>query len=145
MVEDVKREQQELLAQLSYLQSMYSQQYEAVQNDIASYTIANTALQKNIDLLQSAKALGGSDIMISGEGGAYMHAKLSGSDTVMTYVGAGYLVDMDSVSAVEFIRSNQKKSEQVLNRLMSDKKRLESELLDISFKLNALRAQQGVQ
>ncbi len=145
MVEDVKREQQELLAQLSYLQSMYSQQYETVQNDIASYTIANTALQKNIDLLQSAKTLGGSDIMISGEGGAYMHAKLAGSDTVMTYVGAGYLVDMDSLSAVEFIRSNQKKSEQVLNKLMSDKKMLESELLDISFKLNALRAQQGVQ
>lgn len=133
---------QELLMQLRYLQNIYSQQYEAIENDIATYTIANTSLQRNIDLLEHSGSIENSNIIISGEGGAYIPAKISKVDKVMTYVGAGYMIEKSVADAAAFLRANQKSSEAFLNRLVSDKQRIEKELIDISFKMNALQAQQ---
>jgi prefoldin alpha subunit len=145
MPDDQKIDANEIMMQLRYLQNVYSQHYEALENDVATYTIANTSLQRNIDLLENAVTLENSNIIISGEGGAYIPAKISKVDSVMTYVGAGYLVEKSVAESSEFLRKNQKKSEEFLNRLMSDKQRIERELMDISFKLNALQAQEGQQ
>src|SRR5271154_4969880 len=136
MPDNQKFDAKEIMMQLRYLQNIYGQQYEAIENDVATYTIANTSLQRNIDLLQNAASLENSNIIISGEGGAYVPAKISKMDKVMTYVGAGYLVEKSITEASEFLRANQKKSEEFLNRLMSDKQRIERELMDISFKMN---------
>ncbi len=135
----------EIYAQLRYLQQMYSQQYEIIENDVATYTIANTSLQRNIDLLENVESMENSNIIISGEGGAYIPAKLSKVETVMTYVGAGYLVDRSVSEASVFLRANQKKSEEFLNRMMAEKQRIERELIDIAFKMNQLQAQENQQ
>ncbi len=143
MPQEQKLDPQEIMMQLQYLQNIYSQQYQAIENDVATYTIANTSLQRNIDLLDHASELENSNIIISGEAGAYIPAKVSKVDMVMTYVGAGYLVEKSVADASAFLRANQKKGEEFLNRLLSDKQRIERELMDISFKMNALQAQQG--
>ncbi len=144
MPDDQKFDAQEIMMQLRYLQNIYSQQYEVLENDIATYTIANTSLQRNLDLLDSEEVLD-SNILISGEGGAYIPAKIGKFETVMTYVGAGYMVEKSVKDASAFLRANQKKGEEFLNRLMTDKQRVERELMDISFKMNALQAQESRQ
>lgn len=136
--------QDEVIEQLRYLQGLYSQQYENLQNSIASYSMSATALQRNIELLERYGTVQNSRIMVSGEGGVYVPAKLEGADSVLTYVGGGYLVEQQPEEALGFMKENQKKGEQLLNRMLSEKKKVEGELIDIEYKLNAIayRAQQ---
>ncbi|MDE1767736.1 MAG: prefoldin subunit alpha [Candidatus Micrarchaeota archaeon] len=139
---DNQYDAQEIMMQLRYLQEVYSRQYEAIEDQIASYTVANAALQRNLDLLNSLDEIGNSAIVIGGEGGAYVPAKLGKADKAMTYIGGGYLVEKDIPDAADFLRSNQKKSEEFLHRLLADKQKIEGELMDIAFKMNALSQQQ---
>ncbi len=145
MADSQQIDPQELMMQLRYLQNIYSQQYESIENDIATYTIANTSLQRNLELLEGTGTIQNSNIIIGGEGGAYIQAKVDKVNTVLTYIGAGYMIEKSVEDATAFLRSNQRKSEEFLNRLLTEKQRLEAELMDISFKMNALQAQQGRQ
>ena len=142
MAEEQKMDPQEIMMQLKYLQNIYGQQYEALENDIATYTVANNSMQRNLDLLERSDSIQNSNIIISGEGGAYIPAKMGKMDYVITYVGAGYMVDMNVQDAAVFMRANQKKSEEFLNRLVSERQRVERELMDISFKMNQLQQSQ---
>ena len=131
----------EVLMQLRYLQNLYVQQYESLENNIATYTMSNTSLLRNIELLEKAKSVEESRIMISGEGGAYVPAKIEKVDKIMTYVGGGYLVEKALPDAIEFLKSNSKKGEEILKRMLSDKKRLETELVDIDYKIGVIQYQ----
>jgi prefoldin alpha subunit len=142
MAESQQNDPQELLMQLRYLQSVYTQQYEALESDIATYTIANTSLQRNLELVEERTEVEGANIMIGGEGGAYIPAKIGKVESVMTYVGAGYMIEKSAAEAADFLRKNQKSSEDFLSRLVAEKQRVEKELLDISFKMSALQSQQ---
>ena len=131
----------ELLMQLRYLQNLYMQQYENLENSIATYTMTNTSLLRNMELLEKSKSVEGSCILISGEGGAYVPAKIEKIDKIMTYVGGGYMIEKSVGEAIEFLKSNSKKGEEMLNRMLSDKKRLESELVDIEYRIGAMQYQ----
>lgn len=139
----------DVIMQLRYLQSLYTQQYETLNNSIASYTLNATSLQRNIDLLEKASKVENSNILVSGEGGSYVSAKIGKVESVMTYVGGGYLVEKTIDGALTFMKSNQKRGEEVMNRMISDKQKLEGELIDIDYKLNSiqyqLQQQQGQQ
>ncbi len=135
----------EVIAQLRYLQGLYGQQYENIQNSIASYSMSATALQRNMELLESYGSVQNSRIMLSGEGGVYIPGKIEKSETVLTYVGGGYLIEQQPQQALGFLRENQKKGEQLLSRMLSEKKKLEGDLMDIEYKLNALAYQEQQQ
>lgn len=131
----------EILMQLRYMQSLYGQQYENLENNIATYTMTNTSLQRNIELLEKSKSMENSHIMISGEGGAYVPAKIEKVNSVLTYVGGGYLIETTVDQSLEFLRANSKKGEEILNKILAEKKKVEKELVDIDLKLNALQYQ----
>lgn len=132
----------EIMMQLRYLQSLYSQQYENLENNIATYTMANMSLQKNIDLLEKSKSVEGSTALVSGEGGAYIYAKVQKVSTVLTYVGAGYLIDNPPDKALSFLKENSKRGEETLSRLSAEKQKIEKELIDIQYKIGLLQYQQ---
>jgi prefoldin alpha subunit len=132
----------EILMQLRYLQSLYGQQYENLENNIATYTMANTSLQRNISLLEKSKSVEGSNAMIGGEGGAYILAKVQKVNTVLTYVGGGYLIDNSPDKALSFLRENQRRGDEMIGRLVTEKQKLERELIDIQYKMNVLQYQQ---
>ncbi len=135
----------EILMQLRYLQSLYSQQYENLNNNIATYTMTNTALQRNLDLLEKSKSIEGSNIMISGEGGAYVPAKIEKVDKVMTYVGGDYLIETTVETAKEFLGENIRRGEEIIKKLVSDRQKIENDLFDIQYKLSALDSQMNAQ
>lgn len=132
---------QEIMAQLQYLQQIYSQQYQALEDNIATYTIAQSSLQRNVELLDKADLLKGSDMLMDGEGGTYIDAKLGNMERVLVYVGAGYIVEKPVAQAKTFLKENEAKGEQLLKRLVADKQKVESELIDIAYKMNALQQQ----
>ncbi len=139
---DQDQDSNEILMQLRYLQELYGQQYESLQNNIATYTMANTALQRNISLIERSKSVEGSSVMIGGESGAYIPAKVQKVDTVLTYVGGGYMVDKSTEKALVFLRENQKRGEELIGRLVAEKQKLERELIDVQYKIGLLQYQQ---
>jgi len=135
----------EVMMQLRYLQNLYSQQYESLDGSIANYTMTNTSLDRNIEILEKSKSVENSNIIIAGEGGAYIPAKLGKVDKIMTYVGGGYLIETNVEKALEFLKANRAKGEEVLTKLVAEKRKVEKDLLDIQYKLNALQYEEQQQ
>lgn len=137
-----KQDLNEIFMQLRYLQGLYGQQYENLENNIATYNLANSSLQRNIEMLDKSKSMEGSNIMIGGEGGAYMSAKVNKTDKVITYIGGGYMVEKSVEGALSFLRENEKRGMEALTKLQAEKKQVEKELLDVQYKMNSLQYQQ---
>jgi len=143
MAQDSNPSAAEAQAQLRYLQSVYSQQYELIENEIATFTIAMGAVQRNLEILESKDKLANSTILINGDGGAYIEASIKSVNKALVYVGAGYLVEKDAEAAMEFLKGNGKKQEDAIKKLISEKEKIEKELVDISYKLSALSPEQS--
>ncbi|MDE1860096.1 MAG: prefoldin subunit alpha [Candidatus Micrarchaeota archaeon] len=131
----------ELLGQLQYLQQIYSQQYQALEDNIATYTIAQSSLRNNIELLGKSDMVKGTNILIDCEGGTYIDGRIADMKRVLVYIGAGYMVEKKVPQAIEFLKENEAKGEQLLNRLTADKRKVEGELIEIAYKMTALQQQ----
>lgn len=126
---------------LVYLQNAYSQQYEAVTNEITTFGIAQGALQRSLELLNRKDDIRNASVLLSAEGGSYIEASIRGIDRVITYVGGGYLVEKDVEGAKAYISKNVESSEEAIKRLAADRKRLAEEMMRIQYAIEAL--QQG--
>lgn len=138
MAQENKPTAAEVQAQLRYLQSVYSQQYELLENEIATFTIAMGSVQKNLETLESRERLSNSTILISGEGGAYIEAGIKSLEKALVYVGAGYLVEKKVDEAKEYLKGNSKKQEETIRKLNAERQKIEKELMDISYRLSSL-------
>ncbi len=133
---------EEAAVQLTYLQNAYSQQYEMLTENISSYIMAHSAIQKNIDLLEKAHKLKNSSILVDADGGLLINAKVGEIDTVMTDVGAGFVVEKSVSEALDFYRKNLHASEEYLKTLVGEKEKLEKELFSVNYKLSVLQQMQ---
>lgn len=133
---------EQAVAQLRYLQNIYSQQYEMIESEIATYSLALSAINKNIDMLEDPDKINNKEMLLNGEGGTYIVAKIKPVEQVITYVGAGYLVEKSLEDAKAFLNDNRKKQEENLRRLSEERLKIEKELVSISYKLSAYNQQQ---
>ncbi len=133
---DNKKSDDEVM-QLRYLQSLYTQQYEVLENEIATYSFTIAAVERNINILEDSGRIEGSNVLLSGEGGTYIEASVKSMQKVITYVGAGYLVEKDVAEAKAFLDANKKRQEEDFRKLIAEKQRLESELIDLSYALSS--------
>ncbi|MGC8479310.1 MAG: prefoldin subunit alpha [Candidatus Micrarchaeia archaeon] len=129
----------EAVNQLRYLQNVYSQQYEIIENQISTYSMSIDAIQKGIDALEKATKSEKVNTLINTGPGVYMDGVITNTKTTLTYIGAGYLVEKTVAEAKEFISNNKKRQEEVLKKLVSEKSKLQNELLDIMYKLESLQ------
>lgn len=132
---------QEEFMQLRYMQDIYSQQYELIENEIATYSLAQSAIQKNIDLLENANRLNNSKILINGEGGTYIEASIAKVEKVITYIGAGYLIEKDVSEAKTFLDRNKEKEQATMKKLYLEKDKIARDLIGISYRLAAYQQQ----
>ncbi len=137
--DDMQQDVQEAMAQLQYLQSVYTQRYDILNEQLATYNIAKEAVLRSIELIENAKSVENSSVLINTEGGTYLEASVKKVDKLMTYVGAGYLVDKAPAEAKEFLEKAMKNSESSMAKLVSERQRVEKELFDISYRMQALR------
>jgi len=138
MAQDKQPTPAEAQAELRYLQNVYSQQYQLIQNEINSFAVAMDSIQRNMELLKNKGRIANSTILVSGEGGAYIEASIKSVNKALVYVGAGYLVEKKAEEAEEYLSGNSKKQEELLKKLLTDKQKIEKELVDISYRLSAL-------
>ncbi|MEM3839170.1 MAG: prefoldin subunit alpha [Candidatus Micrarchaeaceae archaeon] len=136
-----QEDMEEAIAQLQYLQSVYSQRFDILNEQIGAYNLARDASLRGIEFLRRSKSLEGSGILVSTEGGTYVEASLGKIDRVMTYVGAGYLVEKSAEQAKEYLEKALKNSDVAISRLTGELQKVEKELFDISYKMTALRQQ----
>jgi len=128
----------EAVNQLRYLQSIYTQEYEAVLNDLSSYTLAYNAIERNIEVLEKLNILEGANVLLNLEAGTYVEAKVSNIKNAMTYVGSGYLVEKSVEDAKEFLSSSAKRQEVLLKQIAEQKNKIEKELINIAFELESI-------
>ncbi len=138
MAEERSKREDEI-NRLFYLQSLYNQQYEALMNEITTMSIAQAALDRNLQLFEKRDTIKGTNILVSGEGGTYFEANVKDIKKVLTYVGAGYLVEKDIEQAKEFIGKNKEMSKGTLERLAGEKQKLESEIMRVQYAIEAMQ------
>jgi prefoldin alpha subunit len=130
---------EEAMAQLQYLEQIYVQQYDILQEQIATYTLAHDAVLRNIEVLEKMSRVENSNILVNAEGGTYIEASVKKVHGVMTYVGAGYIVEKSVEDAKAFLQNNEKNGQALLNRLTGERQKVEKELIDLSYRAASLR------
>lgn len=130
---------EEAMAQLQYLNNVYTQRYEILSDQIGNYSVAHDAIARNLIVVEKSQNLEDSNILVNCEGGTYLEAKVGKVHTVMTYVGAGYIVDKSIAEAKEFLTTNMKSGEAVINKLLAERQKVEKDLLDLSYRAAELR------
>ncbi len=140
MPQDTEKRQEEI-GRLLYFQNLYNQQYDALMNELTTFNVALTALERNLTLLNKKGDIEGSKILVSGEGGTYMEANVKDMKKVVTYVGAGYLVEKEIDKAKEFIQNNIQASRQTMEKLAGDKQKLEGELMKLQMAIDTMQQQ----
>lgn len=129
---------EEEIAQLRYMQTVYSQQYEIIMAELDTFAAAIGSLQRSIEALNNADRLSNSKTLLNLEGGAYVEASIGSLDRILLYVGGGYLVEKNAAEAVAYLKSTLEKQESSMKKLSSEKQKLESAALDVSYRLNLL-------
>ena len=138
MPEDSRKKEEEI-NRLFYLQSLYNQQYEALMSELTTMSVAQAALERNLNLLDRKDAIKGTSILVNAEGGTYFEANVKDIKKVLTYVGAGYLVEKDAGQAIEFIKKNIEQSRSAIDKLVGDKKRLEDEMMRVQYAIESMQ------
>lgn len=134
-----KSKREEELNKLFYLQSIYNQQYEAIMNELTTFGLAQAALKRNINLLENKDKVKGSNVLINAEGGTYIEANVKEMSKVITYVGAGYMVEKKVEQAKEFLNKSLETSEVQIKKLLAEKQKLEDELIGIQYMIEKIR------
>jgi len=136
---DHKKEEE--FNRLIYLQSIYNQRFEAITNELTTYSMAHAALQRSLDLLSKKDELTNASILLNAEGGMYIEAGIKGISKVITYIGAGYLVEKDIESAKAYMSKNLSSGDEAIKRLANDRHKLEGEMIKVQYSIDML--QQG--
>ena len=127
-----------LFNQLRYLQELYTQRYEVLESEIATYSMAINAVERNIQTLEGTAQLENTSILV-GESGMYLNAAVKKIEKIITYIGAGYLVEKSVDEAKDFMKVNSDKHKEGMKKLTAEKQKIEKELVSISYKLSELQ------
>ena len=130
-------EEQDALAQLQYLQGVYTQRYEMLNEQITAYSITKDALRQGMDVVEKAETIGNSGMLVNAGGGTYIEARAGRIDKLITYVGAGYMAEKPLAEAKEFLQNAIKNGEASITKLLNERQKAEKELFDISYRLAA--------
>jgi prefoldin alpha subunit len=136
---DEKGKKEEALDRLTFMQNVYTQQYEAVMNEMTTFSMAQAALRRNLFVLDSSGQVKGSNVLVNAEGGTYIEATIKDMKSVMTYIGAGYIIDKSVDQAKEYLSKNLESSDAQMKRLTDDKQKLENELVRLQYEMERIQ------
>ncbi|MDE1869533.1 MAG: prefoldin subunit alpha [Candidatus Micrarchaeota archaeon] len=129
---------EEEVDQLKYLYNAYTQEYQAVVNEMNSYLQVSASFDRNIEALDKVKSMENTHMLIGLEAGTFVEVSTKEIKNVITNVGAGYLVEKSVKEASEFVGKNSERVQMNITQLLSQKQRLEKEILDLSYKINEM-------
>ena len=135
--------EEEEMQRLAYLQNLYGQQYEAILGELTNMGMLQAALHRSIELIKHKDRAKGANILVNAESGMYLEANVKDITKVITYVGGGYLVEKDVEKAREFLDKNLATIDENAKKLLSDKQKLEDELMRIQYSMELMQQHQG--
>ena len=72
----------EAISQLRYLQSVYSQQYELLENQISTYTMSIDTISKGVEVLKNKDSITSSNMLINAGPGLYFEGKMGSAKNI---------------------------------------------------------------
>jgi len=91
-----------------------------------------------MEALEKVKSMENTHMLVGLEAGTFIEVSTKEIKNVITNVGAGYLVEKSVKDASEFVGKNSERVQMNINQLLSQKQRLEKEILDLSYKINEM-------
>lgn len=129
---------EEELNQLKYLYNVYTQEYETVREEMNSYMMVSAAFARNMEALNKIKTMENTNMLVGLDAGTFLEVHSKGIKSVITNVGAGYLVEKNVDDAKTFVESNSQRLQGSIAQLMAQKQKLEKEILDLSYKIGEM-------
>ncbi|HVA83182.1 MAG TPA: prefoldin subunit alpha [Candidatus Aquilonibacter sp.] len=129
---------EEEVDQLKYIYNAYTQEYQAVVNEMNNYLQVSASFDRNIEALEKVKSMENTHMLVGLEAGTFIEVSTKEIKNVITNVGAGYLVEKSVKDASEFVGKNSERVQTNISQLLSQKQRLEKEILDLSYKISEM-------
>ncbi len=127
------------LAQLQYLHEIYVQQYGGIINELERYSMLRESLSRSSETAEKVKSIENSPILLGIDAGAFIEVKAGAISSIITSVGAGYMVEKSVEDAMAFIKANADKSREVVASLVKEKEKVEREIVNIEYRIGELQ------
>ncbi len=135
----MEENEEEDLNRLAYLQAAYTQQYELLTQELATYTLAKESLSRSIEMLENSKNIENSKILVN-NGAIFFEAKTEKIDKVLVYVGAGYSVEKSIEEAKSILDKMLNENNEIIKKLNQEKDEVDKALMRINYSITALQA-----
>ena len=132
-------EKQENFDQLRYLHDVYAREYETLLGEIQNYVMISSSFGRSKEVLSKVDSFNDSNLLLSIEAGAFVRVNAKDFKSLIVQVGYGYLVEKNIDEAKEYISKNAEKVENNLKQLVQQRVAVEKELIDITYKLEAMQ------
>ncbi len=139
--EESKNENTTELDELGYARQVYQNQYALVNNSTQMVLQEMREMGASQRTLENIELLNGKESLISTGAGVYIRAVPNNVRSVLVEVGGSYVVEKAVDDAKAFLSKQIDLKSAILNKLLKNKKELESALIDIEYKMNSSELQ----
>jgi prefoldin alpha subunit len=135
--EESKDERISELDELGYARQVYQNQYALVNNSTQMVLQEMRELGASQHTLENIELLTGKESLIGTGAGIYIRAVPNNTSAVLVEVGGNYVVEKSVDDAKAFISRQVELKTGILNKLLKNKRELESALIDIEYKMDS--------
>jgi prefoldin alpha subunit len=124
--------------ELRYVQQIYQNQYAVAANSTNMILQELQELNSAQKTLENVDMVEGKEVLTSIGADTFFFGKVQSAKSVIMAVGGGYLVEKEIDSAKARIAAVIQARTERLNKLMKNRKELESALIEISYRLGSM-------
>lgn len=125
-------------AQLEYMLQAYQERLVNINEQIESIMSLVQKLNMERELLENFNQIKNKSMMVNVGNALFLDGKAGGVENVVVGIGAKFAIEKDAPSALELIKIRIEKITGNLNAAIAEKKKTESFIYDISYKLEQL-------
>ena len=125
-------------AQLEYMLQAYQERLNNISEQINSIMALIQKLNMERELLENVESTKNKNIMVNVGNALFVESKSNSMENVVVGIGARLAIEKDTASALELIKTRIDKITGNLNSAIAEKKKTESFIYDISYKLEQL-------
>ena len=134
-----EEQRQNAISQMGYLQEMYNERHALVSQEIKNVVETVQELSNALNSLNAADQIGKRSTMMHMGSDVYALGTVGELKTVVVGIGGNYLVEKGIDDAKLLISGRMERYNKALQSLMKERGELESALMDISYKLEAMQ------
>ena len=134
MAED-GNEKVEEIEELRYMQQIYQNQYEVLNNSINMHLQDMQALNSAQKTLENNGLIGGKEMLTHAGASVYFRAEIKDANHVVVGIGGNYLIEKSVDDAKGYLSKLIAKRTETINHLIKSRRELQAALIDVSYKI----------